>query len=226
MTEQPDWMPVFSRTRREVQQVTHPDDKEVTSTVELPSAEEIVQRVGTAIRRNGSNRVHVPDEAVLIRGGRQDLPDAEDPNTLPRRQQGRRNGAQAVAVWTGPRLIDREDQQVLPDRHIILRPATTHVREHARRIRLRDVDDLEAIVVAGNRQVAPKRQVRLVIRPLAGGIGLRDIGEEFHVVARTAARDCGGPWIVMRRPGLVRDGASERWPGDHCRGGEQGYEIA
>ena len=147
--------------------------------------------VGAAI---GGNRLEV--------GRRARVGDVEDPDALEaerlagarqRRNGGLRIGLGVVnAVVVGPVGVDRGKQKPLaliggpgvPDTEVVLNADTWEVDQSLGRAAVRDVDDLEAVVVSGVELVAPEGEIRVRRRALTQGGTRGDVGEMGGVQGR------------------------------------------
>ena len=94
-----------------------------------------------------------------------------------------------VAAGRGLRPVHAHEHEVLPDRDVALRSAALDVGDQARRGRLRDVDQPEAVVAALDQHVAPEGQVR--VEEVERVLVLRQAAGELQLV-RVAVREWGG----------------------------------
>ena len=102
-----------------------------------------------------------------------------------------------VAAGRGLWPVDAHEDEVLPDRHVPLRPAAFDVGDQAGGGRLRDVDKPEAVVAALDQRVAPEGHVR--VEEVERMLILRQGGDQLQLV-RVAVRERGG----VGRQRLVR----------------------
>ncbi|HEV8556355.1 MAG TPA: hypothetical protein VGR06_08170 [Actinophytocola sp.] len=79
------------------------------------------------------------------------------------RRVGLRHRANTAARRAGQHVVDGGNDHVTPDRHIVLRPGTPHITNDPGVRRVGDVDDPEAVVVTGDGEVAPERQIGLEV---------------------------------------------------------------
>src|SRR5688572_8776680 len=90
-----------------------------------------------------------------------DVGDVEDANAAQPIVAHRTRHTLRAAVETASRAFTRYEQQVPVDRHIALRRRTDEGFYDARRARVGDVPDLEAVVIALEHVVVPEREIRI-----------------------------------------------------------------